>query len=178
MDVHNLAGRFHRTKSPTLLLKLDIKKAFDSVRWDYLMDLLRHHHFSSRFCDWTSALLSTASSRVLLNGVAGDPINHGRGLRQGDPLSSLLSVLAIAIPYTVSLPRLLRKATCIPSMATLAESTFAPLVVLVIHNNIYLIKLISIQVKDFFTTLLVWCYFVRYACVGFRAPQTQERFEL
>ena len=29
------------------------------------------------------------------------------------------------------------------------ESTFAPLVVLVIHNNIYLIELMSIQVKDF-----------------------------
>ena len=30
-----------------------------------------------------------------------------------------------------------------------AESTFAPFVVLVIRNNIYLIELISIQVKDF-----------------------------
>ena len=29
------------------------------------------------------------------------------------------------------------------------ESTFAPLVVLVIYNNIYLIELINIQVKDF-----------------------------
>ena len=29
------------------------------------------------------------------------------------------------------------------------ESAFAPLVVLVIHNNIYLIELINIQVKDF-----------------------------
>jgi hypothetical protein len=31
-------------------------------------------------------LFSTASSRVLLNGIAGDPIEHGRGIRQGDPL--------------------------------------------------------------------------------------------
>jgi hypothetical protein len=31
----------------------------------------------------------------LLNGFAGDPIKHGRGLRQGGPLSPLLFVIAI-----------------------------------------------------------------------------------
>jgi len=36
----NLIKELHRAKIPSLVLKLDIAKAFDSVRWDYLMEVL------------------------------------------------------------------------------------------------------------------------------------------
>jgi hypothetical protein len=39
--VKNLATRFHKRKTPTLHFKLDIRKAFDSVQWKYLVDLLQ-----------------------------------------------------------------------------------------------------------------------------------------
>jgi hypothetical protein len=60
-----------------------------------MMDLLQYLGFPSKFSDWIAALLSSSSSRVLLSGIASDPIMHVRGLRQGDPLSLLLYVLAI-----------------------------------------------------------------------------------
>jgi len=36
----NLIKELHRAKYPALFLKLDIAKAFDSVRWDYLLEVL------------------------------------------------------------------------------------------------------------------------------------------
>ena len=80
MCVRNYVRRMHRTNTPTILLKLDIKKAFDSVRWSFLLDLLQNLGFPAKFRNWVAALLVTASSRVMLNGVPGLPIIHGGAL--------------------------------------------------------------------------------------------------
>ena len=106
MYVRNLARRFHRNKTPALLMKLDFSKAFDSVRWDYLITLLQKRGFPTRWTNWITSILATSTSRVLLNGIPLDPIPHDRGVRQGHPLSPLLFILTID-----PLPRMLSIAT-------------------------------------------------------------------
>jgi hypothetical protein len=95
LAVRTAARRFHTNKTPTLLFKLDIAKAFDSIRWEYILTLLEHLGSPIRWREWIAAILSTSTSRVILNGVPNPHIWHGRGLRQGDPLSPLLFVIAI-----------------------------------------------------------------------------------
>lgn len=85
----------HKKNKPALFVKLDISKAFDSISWPYLLEVLQALGFSQKYRDGISSLLRTSSSRVLINGKPGDKINHGRGLRQDDPLSPMLFILAI-----------------------------------------------------------------------------------
>jgi len=50
--------------------------------------------FDSKWIGWIEELFASATSSVLLNGVSGKTIHCKRGVRQGDPLSPLLFVLA------------------------------------------------------------------------------------
>jgi hypothetical protein len=93
--IQNLIKELHSKKTPGLFLKLDISKAFDSVGWAYLIDVLKALGFGQKWRNWVCLSLASATSRVLLNGDPGNPIWHARGLRQGVPLSPMLFILAI-----------------------------------------------------------------------------------
>ena len=74
----------HRRRSPALMLKLDVAKAFDSVAWPFLLEVLRHRGFGPRWIARVAMMLSTLSTKVLVNGLAEEKFWHARGLRQGD----------------------------------------------------------------------------------------------
>jgi hypothetical protein len=74
---------------------VDIAKAFDTVSWLFLFELLAFMSFSHRWINWMTVILSTASTCILLNNQSGQQICHARGLRQGDQLSPLLFVIVM-----------------------------------------------------------------------------------
>jgi hypothetical protein len=86
------ARLLHQLRQPRVLLKLDLARAFDTISWPFLFEVLRQYGFNDMFLDWLAQLFSSASTRVLINGEPSPPISHRRGLHLGDPLSPQLFV--------------------------------------------------------------------------------------
>lgn len=75
-------------------VKVDIRKAFDTMGWNFLLLVLKTFGFHPVFCDWIRAILHSARLSVLVNGSIVGVFPCKRRVRQGDPLSPLLFCLA------------------------------------------------------------------------------------
>ena len=65
------------------------------------MEILKHKGFNDKWILWMKQLLTTGTSLVLLNGVPGRKFVCKKGVRQGDPVSPLLFVIATDLLQTV-----------------------------------------------------------------------------
>ncbi|KAG7591509.1 Reverse transcriptase domain [Arabidopsis thaliana x Arabidopsis arenosa] len=79
------------------MLKVDLRKAFDTVRWDFVIATLRGINLPERYINWISECICSPTFSVSVNGVSGGFFKSKRGLRQGDSLSPFLFVLTMEV---------------------------------------------------------------------------------
>ncbi|XP_075080266.1 secreted RxLR effector protein 78-like [Nicotiana tabacum] len=85
---HELVKSYSRKHiSPRCMIKVDLQKAYDSVEWAYLEQVLEGLAFPEKFTKWIMVCVRTVNYTILLNGETVEPFNAVRGLRQGDPIS-------------------------------------------------------------------------------------------
>lgn len=66
-------------------IKVGIMKAFDTMRWDYLLRILDFINIPAQFRKWIYLCISTASFSINLNGSLIDNFTSSMGFKQGVP---------------------------------------------------------------------------------------------
>lgn len=76
-------------------ISLDLRQAFDSLRWDYMFSALRRCHIPDTYIAWVKLLYTNPTARARTGRHISEPYAVARGMRQGCPLSPLLFILAM-----------------------------------------------------------------------------------
>nr|GEZ50723.1 RNA-directed DNA polymerase, eukaryota, reverse transcriptase zinc-binding domain protein [Tanacetum cinerariifolium] len=84
-----------RKKKQLLVFKVDFEKAYDSVRWDFLDDILRKFGFGDKWCKWIQTCLRSSRGSIILNGSPTKEFKFYKCLKQGDPLSPFTFILVM-----------------------------------------------------------------------------------
>ena len=97
LDIDTIFSHSKQQEENSFLLFLDQEKAFDRISHDFVKDALTSFNFSSNFIKIISNLYENQQAIILFNNAISTSFQLQRGVRQGDPLSLLLYIIAFEL---------------------------------------------------------------------------------
>ncbi|WMV41405.1 hypothetical protein MTR67_034790 [Solanum verrucosum] len=92
---HDLLRHYNRKTSPRCLMKIDLRKAYDMLNWEFLEEALNVYGFPTSFIQLVMTCITTTKLTIKVNREGYGYFEWRRGLGQGNPISPLLFVLVM-----------------------------------------------------------------------------------
>jgi hypothetical protein len=104
--LHEVVHELRSKNLKGVILKIDFEKAYDSVRWDFVEEIMMRKGFDPKLRGWIMNTIKGGRVCVNVNGTNGPYFRTYRGLRQGDPLSPLMfNLVADAMDHILTRAR-------------------------------------------------------------------------
>ena len=95
--VEDVIEFFEKENKEGIIVQLDFEKAFDSIEWNFVFEVLRKLKLGTHFISLVKCCYNNIYSCVNNNGFTTDWFRLNRGVRQGCPLSCLLFIPCVEI---------------------------------------------------------------------------------